>query len=98
MTIEAHLFLFSEEDGGPKLPVADGNRSLLFRFAGDERYFGATIETRASITAGTVGKVTLRFMVREAQGIARDGAFFEISLGARIVGMGCLVDGLDAAD
>ncbi len=80
---------FAAKDGGPKFPVGSGNRSLLFRFAGDDRDFGANVEaSEGEVGAGQTGEVTLHFMVPDAFEVARDGALFEIRLGPRLVGIG----------
>jgi hypothetical protein len=89
--VEAYLCFFLEGDGGPKYPVADGSRSLLFRFAGDDRDFGAIVsEVVRPLAAGATGVAKLEFLVAEASDVARDGALFEIRLGSRLVGIGRL--------
>lgn len=87
--LDCYLCFFAEKDGGPKFPVGSGNRSLLFRFAGDVRDFGATVDApEGEVGAGHTGEVTLHFMVQEAFEAACAGALFEIRLGPRLVGIG----------
>jgi hypothetical protein len=89
--LNAYLCFFKEADAGPRHPISDGNKSLLFRFSGDPRDFGALAgETGAPIAAGETGAVTLAFLVREANEVAQDGALFDVRLGPRLVGIGCL--------
>jgi hypothetical protein len=89
--VDAYLCFFREGDGGPKYPVGDSNRSLLFRFAGDDRDFGAIVsEVAHPIPSGATGVAKLEFLVGEASDVARDGALFEIRLGPRLIGIGRL--------
>lgn len=87
--VSARLCLFDSSMGGPKHPQPSDNRSMLFRFAGDERLFGATTTFDGGpIEPGRCRSVVLRFMFAEALLVAASGSLFEVCLGPRVVGLG----------
>ena len=90
-TVSARLCLFATTMGGPKHPQPSENRSMLFRFAGDDRLFGATLTFDGQpIEPGRCRTVALQFMFPEALEVALSGAMFEVCLGPRSVGVGML--------
>lgn len=64
--VAAMLCLFGSAHGGPLFPATHGSRSLLFRFAGDERLFGAILHSpNSEIMPGGCGLVRLEFLFAE---------------------------------
>ena len=88
-TVQVRLCLFDTEMGGPKHPQPSNNRSMLFRFATDDRIFGATATFDGDpLEPGRCRSVVLEFMFPEALDLAVSGVLFEVCLGSRVVGLG----------
>ncbi len=89
--VSARLCLFDTSIGGPKHPQASDNRSMLFRFAGDDRLFGAVTTFGGDpIPPGRCRAVLLQFMFPEALEVAVSGSLFEVTFGPRVIGLGLI--------
>ena len=89
--VSVRLCLFDTSMGGPKRPQASDNRSMLFRFAGDERLFGAVATFDGDpIEPGRCRAVLLHFMFSEALEVANSGSLFEVSFGPSVIGLGSI--------